>query len=87
MRDMHDREMAQLGLKYIEDAVVNLLTRHEAGMTTHEIAEALEIDLGRGAEKSVRDEMADGILRLLAATGRIARNEDTGVYKDNPDMS
>jgi len=86
MRDTHDREMAQLGLKYIEDAVVNLLTRHDAGMTTHEIAEALELDLGRSTDSAVRDEMADGILRLLVATGRIRRDQEAGVYKDNPDM-
>jgi hypothetical protein len=86
MRDMHDREMAQLGLKYIEDAVVNLLTRHDAGMTAHEIAEALELDLGRNAGSAIRNEMADGILRLLVATGRIRRDEEARVYMDNPDM-
>jgi hypothetical protein len=87
MGDMHDREMAQLGLKHIEDAVVNLLTRHGTGMTTREIAEALDLALGMNAEPTIRDEMADGILRLLSATGRILRDEENGVYKDNPDMS
>ena len=39
MHDLDHREQAQLGLKYIEDAVVNLLTRHPKGLSGAAIAD------------------------------------------------
>lgn len=83
MHDIDHKEQAQLGLQYIEDAIVALLTRHEAGMPPAAVAEAL--GLGAGIDPGQRDLIAAGILGLLVQNGRILWDEDRRVYVDNPD--
>ena len=83
MSDLDQRERAQLGLQYIEDAVVNLLVRHPAGMSDREIGDAL--GLGADLLPAHRDLIAAGILELLARSGRILWDGRRGGYIDNPD--
>lgn len=85
MSDLQDEEQAQLGLKYIEDSIVELLTRHPEGMPTSAIADRLGLrdDAGSGH----RDMIAAGVLELLARTGRIVWDAEARLYRDNPDMS
>jgi hypothetical protein len=83
MNDLDHREQAQLGLKYIEDSVVNLLTRHPKGLSTPAIAEVL--GLSSELEPKHRDMIASGILELLVRSGRILWNETSHTYIDNPD--
>lgn len=85
MNDLDHREQAQLGLKYIEDSVVNLLTRHPKGLSISAIAEVL----GLSSELSPkhRDMIAAGILELLTRSGRILWDEASHTYMDNPDRS
>ena len=83
MNDLDHREQAQLGLKYIEDSVVNLLTRHPKGLSTPAIAEVL--GLSSELEPKHRDMIASGILELLVRSGRILWNETSRTYVDNPD--
>jgi hypothetical protein len=83
MRDLMSRELAQQGLQFVEDAVVNLLTRHPEGMTTERIADVLGL---RGdLEPEHRDLIVAGILELLVKSGRILWDEQAQIYKDNPD--
>jgi hypothetical protein len=85
MSDLDFEEQAQLGLKYIEDAVVNLLTRHRDGLAASDIAASL----GLGAELDAiqRERLIGAIMELLAASGRILRDSDGRVFKDNPSRS
>ncbi len=83
MRDMDHREHAQLGLQFIEDAIVALLTQHEKGMPASAVADALGLEAGIDPEH--RDLIAAGILELLVQNGRILWNEEGSVYVDNPD--
>ena len=83
MREMDHRERAQLGLQYIEDAIVSLLTQYEAGMPPSAVSEALGLRTGRDAAHG--DLVAAGILELLVLNGRILWDEGRGVYADNPD--
>ena len=83
MKDIDHREQAQLGLQYIEDAVVSLLTRHTEGMPPAAVADVLGIEAGR--DPSHRDLIAAGILELLVRNGRILWDEKRKVYVDNPD--
>lgn len=85
MSDRQERELAQQGLKYIEDAVVGLLTRHPQGLPRSAIADTLGLRSDLKAEE--RDLIAAGILELLVKSGRILWDEQRGLYKDNPDMS
>jgi hypothetical protein len=85
MNDLDHREQAQLGLKYIEDSVVNLLTRHPKGLSSSAIAEVL--GLSSDLEPKHRDMIASGILELLVRSGRILRDEANHTYVDNPDKS
>lgn len=85
MTTSDDRELAQLGLKYIEDSIVDILTRHPKGMATGQIAEAL--GLRTDLEAGRRDMIAAGILELLVRSGRIVWDEQAGIYLDNPEMS
>lgn len=82
MRDLPQRERAQLGLQYIEDAIVSLLTEHTGGLTPSHVADVLGLraDLDPGH----RDMIAAGILELLARNGRILWDARAGVYVDNP---
>lgn len=84
MSDLDQRELAQEGLKYIEDAIVGLLTRHPSGMPTAQIAETLGLraDLAPGTQNLI----VAGILELLAKSGRIVWDSETSRYKDNPDQ-
>ena len=82
MRDIDHREQAQLGLKFIEDSVVNLLTRHTSGMSKAAIAEVLGLRADLAPDH--RDTIVSGILELLVRSGRILRDE-SGNYVDNPD--
>jgi len=84
MSDLDSRELAQLGLKHIEDAVVALLSRHPAGMALSEIAEALGLRADLAGEK--RDMLTAGVLALLVKSGRIVWDAEAGRYRDNPDM-
>jgi hypothetical protein len=83
--DLEDEERAQLGLKYIEDSIVELLTRHPAGMPASVIADTL--GLRDDVKPGHRDMIAAGVLELLARTGRIIWDADARVYRDNPRMS
>lgn len=85
MNDLDHREQAQLGLKYIEDSVVNLLTRHPKGLSLSSIGEAL--GLGAELEPKHRDMITAGILELLTRSGRIIWDEASRSYLDNPDRS
>ena len=85
MNDLDHREQAQLGLKYIEDSVVNLLTRHPNGLTSSAIAEVL--GLSAELEPKHRDIIVSGILELLVRSGRILWDEANHAYIDNPDKS
>lgn len=84
MSDLDSRELAQLGLKHIDDAVVALLSRHESGMAADEIADVL--GLGTGLHEQQREMIATGILELLVRSGRIRFDKQAGRYRDNPDM-
>jgi len=82
MRDLPQRERAQLGLQFIEDAVVALLTEHPKGLSTDVVADVLGLraDLDPGH----RDMVAAGILALLARNGRIIWDDRHQLYVDNP---
>jgi hypothetical protein len=85
MRNLPQRERAQLGLQYIEDAVVGLLTEHQKGLTPAAVADVLGLraDLDPGH----RDMIAEGILALLSREGRILWDHRKEVYIDNPARS
>lgn len=85
MNDLDHREQAQLGLKYIEDSIVSLLTRHPNGLTSSAIAEVL--GLSAELEPKHRDMITAGILELLTRSGRILWDEAGHTYIDNPDRS
>jgi hypothetical protein len=82
MRDLPQEERAQLGLQFIEDAVVAILTRHHGGMTTSAVADVLGLrtDLDPGH----RDMIAEGVLSLLVRDGRILWDDHRQLYIDNP---
>ncbi len=83
MSALEHREQAQLGLQYIEDAVVALLVDHPDGLTPARIADAL--GLGENLPPSQRVLIPSGILELLVRSGRILWDGKTGRYLDNPD--
>jgi hypothetical protein len=83
MSDFNQLEQAQLGLQYIEDAVVTLLTRHPAGLPIAVVADML--GLSADLDPRHRNMLASGILELLKRNGRILWDEARGVYVDNPD--
>lgn len=85
MSDLDFQEQAQLGLKYIEDSVVNLLTRHPKGLSAPQIATSL--GLGAELEPSHRDRLVGAILELLVGSGRILSDADGQIFLDNPDRS
>lgn len=85
MSDLDFQEQAQLGLKYIEDAVVNLLTRHPNGLAGPDIASSL--GLGVELELAHRERLVGAILELLVASGRILRDAGSHHFKDNPSRS
>ena len=85
MSDLDFAEQAQLGLKYIEDSVVNLLTRHQAGLSAAAVEAAL--GLGEGLDPSHRQRLVAAILELLVGAGRILEDRQAGLFKDNPDRS
>jgi hypothetical protein len=82
MRDLPQRERAQLGLQFIEDAMVALLTEHAKGLTPGAVADVL--GLSTDLEPGHRDMIAEGILALLAESGRIIWDDARQVYVDNP---
>jgi hypothetical protein len=83
MGDLEAQELAQLGIKKIEDAVVGLLTRHSNGMAIDAITSGL--GLGTDLPDEKRHLITVAILDLLVHSGRILRDESRGVYLDNPD--
>lgn len=83
MRDAVTRERAQLGLQYLEDAVVSLLTDHPAGLTPARVAELLELAPGIAPERQAA--MAQSLLDLLVHSGRILAPDGGELYLDNPD--
>jgi hypothetical protein len=85
VRDLAQRERAQLGLQYIEDAVVALLTDHAKGLTPGAVADVL--GLSADLDPGHRDIVAEGILALLARDGRILWDARREVYIDNPARS
>jgi hypothetical protein len=82
MHDLDQAERAQLGLQYIEDAVVSLLTNHPEGLSLGAIAEAL--GLSRELEPAKRETIAAGVVELLLRSGRILWDQQAGIYVDNP---
>jgi hypothetical protein len=85
MSDLDFQEQAQLGLKYIEDSVVNLLTRHPKGLSSLEIANSL--GLAEGLEPAHRHRLVEAIIEMLIASGRILRDGSAHLLKDNPERS
>lgn len=85
MSDLDFQEQAQLGLKYIEDSVVNLLTRHPRGLSAPDIA--MSLGLGAELDATHRDRLIGALLELLVASGRILRDTKTHVFMDNPARS
>lgn len=83
MDDFDAQEMAQLGLKKIEDAIVGLLTRHPEGLATDAIVG--ELGLGSGLPAGKRNLIATAVLELLTHAGRIVWDGGRKVYLDNPD--
>lgn len=83
MGDLDAEELAQLGIKHIEDAVVGLLTRHAAGLTEASITERL--GLADGLADGKRAMIATAVLSLLVDSGRIFWDESARLYRDNPD--
>jgi hypothetical protein len=75
MNDLDQRERAQLGLQYIEDAVVNLLVQHPKGLRAGQIAKLLEL-----SEAAI----GPGVLDELVKSSRILWDGATGIYLDNP---
>ena len=84
MSDFNQREQAQMGLQYIEDAVVNLLVRHPDGLDQSQIADTL--GLSADLPSAHREMIAGGILELLVRSGRILWDGSRGTYVDNPDQ-
>ena len=85
MNDLDHREQAQLGLKYIEDAVVNLLTRHPKGLSSAAIADMLGLRTDLSPPHGQR--IVVGILEMLVHSGRILEDKVNGTYLDNPSRS
>lgn len=83
MSDLVAQERAQLGLKHIQDAVVDLLSRHAEGMSEADVTERL--GLGEGLSRSNRHMLATAVLTLLLESGRVLWDPDAGVYRDNPE--
>ncbi|MEP7239573.1 MAG: hypothetical protein ABI697_01695 [Devosia sp.] len=79
---MPQQERAQLGLQYVEDAVVALLTEHSKGMQASDVADAL--GLSTDLDSTHRDMIAEGVLSLLARNGRILWDDRKQIYIDNP---
>lgn len=82
MRDAVTRERAQLGLQYLEDAVVGLLTDHPDGLTPAQVAERLELGMGLAPDRQAA--MARSLLDLLVHSGRILQPDGGERYRDNP---
>lgn len=83
MDDFDAHELAQLGLKKIEDAIVGLLTRHRDGLATDAIVS--ELGLGSDLPADRRNLIATAVLDLLVYSGRILWDGGRGVYVDNPE--
>jgi len=83
MDDFDAREMAQLGLKKIEDAIVGLLTRHPDGLAADVIAG--ELGLEADSPDGAHDLIARAVLDMLVRAGRIRWDAGRGVYVDNPE--
>jgi hypothetical protein len=83
MHDLDQAERAQLGLQYIEDAVVNLLTNHPEGLTPGTIADALGLSNDLASER--RETIAAGVVELLLRSGRILWDPAANKYLDNPE--
>jgi len=79
MRDFIQLERAQLGLQYIEDAVVGLLGNHPDGLPSANVADAL--GLRTDLDSNHRDMIADGVLALLQKTGRIVWDDAGQVFR------
>jgi hypothetical protein len=84
MGDLDAQELAQLGLKHIQDAVVGLLSRHAGGLTKAAISERL--GLAENLPVRQRTMIATAVLALLLESGRILWDGQSRVYRDNPDM-
>jgi hypothetical protein len=85
MSDLQFQEQAQLGLKYIEDAVVDLLTRHPRGLSGQDIG--VSLGLGVELEPALRERLVGAILELLVGSGRILRGAEADLFMDNPARS
>ncbi len=83
MRDLAIAERAQLGLEYIEDAIVTLLTNHPDGLSAAQVAEIL--GLSTQTSSGHGSQIASGILQMLVGSGRVLWHEASGRYLDNPD--
>ena len=75
MNDLDQRERAQLGLQYIEDAVVNLLVQHPKVLQASQIAELLGLS---------PTAIGPGVLEELVKSSRILWDGSTSTYLDNP---
>jgi hypothetical protein len=84
MGDLDAEELAQLGLKQIEDAIVALLTRHQDGLTAGTIS--AKLGLGESLEGDERAMIANAVVGLLLKAGRIRWDGNRRVYVDNPDQ-
>lgn len=84
MGDLDAEELAQLGLKHIEDAVVAILTRHPDGLSASVIS--VKLGLGESLEGDERLMIVNAVVGMLLKAGRIRWNGDRRVYVDNPDV-
>jgi hypothetical protein len=82
MHDLDQAERAQLGLQYIEDAVVSLLTNHPDGLSLNAIEDALGLSSELPPER--KETIAAGVVELLLRSGRILWDEAAGRFVDNP---
>ena len=65
------QEKAQMGLRYIEQAMIDLLGQHAEGLTNTQIAKELGIETGEPGEH--RNMLSWSILGKLTRSGRIER--------------
>ncbi len=76
--DRAARDMAQVGLRLIEDAIMVLLSAHPEGLRNSEVAELLDLRSGfRGRQK---DYLTYSVLGGLLAQGRVAWDAETKIF-------
>ena len=78
MQNPDDRELAQTGLRQIEDAILGLLQRHPEGLRNAQIAELL--NLRSDFDGRQKDYLTYSVLGGLLKRGRVARDQKTKAF-------